>query len=157
MLQGTLPDSLHLAGVHALIWLTALVIVRLAVDRPGWTTLVGGLAGVMILALHIADSLTVALAYFLCGLAIDVWLTAFPSFARKASAMACLGPFVMLVTIIAPRFPSVGRHHTPGAWAIPPVPGAIVFGACAAVLGFLLARLIVRHTGASGPLGLFFV
>jgi hypothetical protein len=154
VVQATLPDSMHLAGIHALIWLTALVVVRLAVNRPGWTTLVGGLAGAIILALHIAEPVSVALAYLLCGLAIDVWLVAFPSFARRASAMASFGPFVMLLTIIAPRFPSVGRHRTPGPWAIPPVPGAILFGACAAVLGLLIARMIARHTGTPGRLGL---
>jgi hypothetical protein len=155
VLQATLPDSMHVAGVHALIWLTALVVVRLVVNRPGWATLVGGLAGAIILALGIAESVDVALVYLLCGLALDLWLGAFPAFARRASAMAFLGPFLMLITIIAPRFPSVGRHRTPGPWMIPPVPGAIVFGACAAALGFLLASMIARQRRTSEPLGPF--
>jgi hypothetical protein len=144
--QQTLTSPFNLAGHRAMIWLAALVAVRVAANRAGWATLVGATAAV-------ATALTgampaVALAYLLCGFALDVVLALVPGLARNALAMACAGPAVMFVTVVAPAFPSLGHHQAGVPWPIPPVLGAIVFGALATIVGHYVGRRLRNPTRA---------
>jgi hypothetical protein len=127
-----------------MVWLAALVAVRVAANRAGWATLVGAAAA---LATALTGAIpVVALAYLLCGFALDAVLALVPGLPRNAIAMACVGPAVMFVTAVAPAFPTLGHHHAGVAWPIPPVLGAIVFGALAAVVGLYIGRRLRRET-----------
>jgi len=139
-----LSSPLHLAGSRALVWLTALVAVRVATNRAGWTTLVGAVAGLAIVLLESASTLEVPLAYFLCGVALDLELALVPRLAQSVLAMSLAGAIVIFVTLIAPAFPTLG-HHPPGsAWTISPVLGALLFGALSAGLGQRLGHTLRR-------------
>jgi len=148
--QYNLRSPLHLAGNRAMVWLVALVAVRIAADRAGWATLVG--AGAALGTLLTGAVPAAALAYLLCGLSLDVVLVLVPGIARSTLATACAGPAIMFVTVIAPAFPTVGHHHAGAAWAISPVLGAILFGALAAIVGRQIGqrvgRLAQRAAGA---------
>jgi hypothetical protein len=131
--EQMLTSPIHLAGHRAVIWLTALIAIRVAGNRAGWATLVGAGAGLATLLLGAMPM--VSLAYFLCGVALDTELVLLPRLATSAVWMSLAGATVMFVTLIAPAFPTLG-HQPPGiAWTIPPALGAIVFGAFAAMLG----------------------
>ena len=134
----------HLDGHRALIWLTALVAIRVATNRAGWATLVGGIAGLAIALLDSAPTLDVPLAYFLCGVALDVELALVPRLAQSVVAMSFAGASVIFVTLIAPAFPTLGHHPVGAAWTIPPTLAAIAFGALSAMLGHRLGRTLRR-------------
>lgn len=106
----TLASPFHLAGHRALVWLTALVAIRVATNRAGSATLVGGIAGLSIVLLGAASALAVPLAYFLCGVTLDVELALVPRLARSALAMSLAGASVIFVTLVAPSFPTLGHH-----------------------------------------------
>jgi hypothetical protein len=143
--QQALRSPFHLAGHRALVWLAALVAVRVAANRAGWATLVG--AGAALGTALTGAVPAVALAYLLCGLALDTVLALLPGLARSATAMSLAGPAVMFVTAVAPAFPTLGHHRPGGAWPISPVLGAIIFGAVAAIVGHHLGRRLRRPTG----------
>jgi hypothetical protein len=136
--QQTVHSPFHLAGHRAMVWLAALVAVRVAANRAGWATLVG--AGAAVGTALTGAMPTVALAYLLCGFALDTVLTVVPGLARNALAMSCTGPALMLVTVIAPAFPTLDHHRAGLAWSFPPVLGAILFGALAAIVGQQIGR-----------------
>jgi hypothetical protein len=142
--QQSVKSPFHLAGHRALVWLAALVAVRVAANRAGWATLVGG--GAAAGTLLIGALPTVALAYLLCGVALDAVLALVPGLARNAVAISLAGAAVMFVTAIAPAFPTLGHHPADGSWTIPPVLGAIVFGALAAIVGRHLGQRLRRRT-----------
>ncbi len=142
--QQAVHSPLHLAGHRAMIWLAAIVAVRVAANRAGWATLVGAGAGLG--TLLIGGMPTVALAYFLCGVTLDVVLGLVPALAGNALAMLLAGPALMLVTVIAPAFPTLGHHRAGVAWTIAPVPGAILFGALAATVGLQIGRRLRKRT-----------
>jgi hypothetical protein len=136
--EQALKSPLNLAGHRALVWLAALVAVRVAANRAGWATLVG--AGAALGTALTGAIPTVALAYLLCGFALDAVLALVPGLARNAIAVSLAGAALMFVTAVAPAFPTLG-HHPPGeAWTIPPVLGAIIFGALAAIVGHQLGQ-----------------
>ena len=142
--QQSVRSPLHLDGEHALVWLAALVAVRVAANRAGWTTLVGAGAG---LGTALTGALpAVALAYLLCGVALDAMIALLPGLARNAIAMSLTGPAVMLVTAVAPAFPTLGHHPAGAAWSMPPVLAAVVFGALAALVGRHLGERLRRTT-----------
>lgn len=144
--QQTLTSPFNLAGHRAMVWLAALVAVRVAANRAGWATLVGAAAA---LATALTGAIpAVALAYLLCGFALDAVLALVPGLARNAIAMACAGPAVMFLTVVAPAFPTLGHHQAGVTWPIPPVLGAIVFGALAAVVGRYIGRRLRHPTRA---------
>jgi hypothetical protein len=126
-----------------MVWLAALVAVRVAANRAGWATLVG--AGAALSTALTGAMLSVALAYLLCGFALDAALALLPGLARNALAISIAGPAVMFVTAIAPEFPTLGHHHAGVAWSIPPLLGAICFGALAAIVGHYIGRRLQRH------------
>jgi hypothetical protein len=126
------------------VWLTALTAVRVAAERAGWATFVGGAAGLASALLGAAPA--VSLAYFLCGVALDAELALFPRLARSATAMSCAGATVIFVAVIAPEFPTLGHHPDGMGWTIPPPLGAIVFGAIAAILGYRVGQFFRRET-----------
>jgi hypothetical protein len=142
--QQSVKSPFHLAGHRALVWLAALVAVRVAADRAGWAILVG--AGAAVGTALTGALPTVALAYLLCGVALDVVLVLVPRLARDAIAMSLAGAAVMFVTAVAPAFPTLGHHPAGVAWPIPPVLGAIVFGALAAIVGHHLGQHLRRRT-----------
>jgi hypothetical protein len=142
--QDNLQSPLHLAGHRALVWLVALVAVRIAADRAGWATLVG--AGAALGTLLTGAAPAASLAYLLCGLSLDAVLVLLPGIAQSSIAMACAGPLIMFVTVVAPAFPTVGHHHVGDAWQIPPVLGAVLFGAAAAIAGRLIGQYIGQQT-----------
>ncbi len=142
--EQALKSPLNLAGHRATVWLTALVAVRVAANRAGWATLVG--AGAALGSSLTGAVATVALAYFLCGFALDAVLASVPGLARSAVAITFVGPAIMLLTAVAPAFPTLG-HHPPGmSWPIPPVLGAIIFGALAAIVGQHVGQHLRRST-----------
>jgi hypothetical protein len=142
-----LNSPINLAGHRAVVWLTALTAVRVAANRAGWATLTGAVAGLATVLLGALPM--VSLAYFLCGVALDTELALFPRLARGTMSMSCTGVTVILVTLIAPEFPTLG-HHPPGmTWPIPPALGAILFGALAAILGQRLGQAFKRSTNAA--------
>jgi hypothetical protein len=142
--QNDLHSPFHLAGHRAMVWLVALVAVRVAADRAGWATLVGLGAG---LGTALTGAIpAVSLTYLLCGLTLDAMLILAPGIARSAVAMACAGPAIMFVTVVAPAFPTVGHHHAGAAWQIPPVLGAILFGALAAIVGRRIGQHLPRFS-----------
>lgn len=136
----TSPDTP--AGLRALVWLSALVAIRLATRRTGTATVVSGLAGLVIGVLGIAPTLTIPLAYFVCGVAIDILLALLPRLAHTTAAISLLGVIVMSLTSIAPAFPTLGHHPQGASWMIPPILGAVVFGALAGALGRKLGYTI---------------
>lgn len=140
--QDNLRSPLHLAGHRAMVWLVALVAVRIAAGRAGWATLVG--VGAALGTALTGATPAAALAYLLCGLSLDVVLVLVPGIARSTVAMACAGPVIMFVTVVAPAFPTVGHHNAGAAWQIPPVLGAILFGALAAIVGHRIGQHIGR-------------
>ena len=142
--QQAITSPLNLAGHRAIIWLAALVAVRIAANRAGWATLVG--AGAATGTALTGAAPTVAVAYFLCGASLDAVLALAPGLARNALATSLAGAAVMFVTLIAPEFPTLGHHPAAMAWTIPPVLGAILFGALAATLGHHLGQRL-RRTG----------
>jgi hypothetical protein len=142
--QQSVHSPFHLAGHRAMVWLAALVAVRVAANRAGWATLVG--AGAALGTALMGAIPTVALAYLLCGFTLDAVLALVPGLARNALAMSLAGPALMLVTVIAPAFPTLGHHRAGVAWQIPPVLGAIVFGALAAIVGQYVGRRLRRRT-----------
>jgi hypothetical protein len=142
--QQVLTSPLNLAGHRAMVWLAALVAVRVAANRAGWATLVG--AGAALATALTGAMLSVALAYLLCGFALDAVLVLAPGLARNALAMSVVGPAVMFVTIVAPEFPTLGHHHAGVAWPIPPLLGAIAFGALSAIVGHHIGRRLRRPT-----------
>jgi CDP-diglyceride synthetase len=144
--EQLLTSPIHLAGHRAVIWLTALIAVRVASNRAGWATFVGAGAGLATALL--GASPMVALTYFLCGVALDTELALLPRLARSAKSMSCVGATVMFVTLIAPAFPTLGHQPAGMAWTIPPALGAIVFGALAAVLGQRLGQHLKRPAHA---------
>ncbi|MGH2927158.1 MAG: hypothetical protein ACRDL8_03035 [Solirubrobacteraceae bacterium] len=146
-------DPYRPPGHRALVWLTALVAVRLCCARAGIATLVGGAAGVAIATLGMSSSLLVSLAYLLCGAAVDVSLSLFPQLASRRRTMSLLGAGVMFLTLAAPGFPTLG--HAPGSETpvIPPALGAAVFGAVAGVLGGRLGRTRQRRAPRLHPDG----
>jgi hypothetical protein len=146
--EQALKSPLNLAGHRAMVWLAALVAVRVAGNRAGWATLVG--AGAALGTALTGAAATVALAYVLCGFALDAILALVPSLARNAIAMSLAGPAVMFVTAVAPAFPTLGHHPAGMAWPIPPVLGAIIFGALAAAVGHDVGQRLRRRT--TGPL-----
>ena len=146
--QQMLTSPFNLAGHRAMVWLTALVAVRVAANRVGWATGVGAAAALATGLTGAAPS--VSFAYLLCGFALDAEFALVPRLARSTIAMSCAGPVVMFVTLVAPAFPSLG-HHAPGVlWPIPPALGAILFGALAAAVGHHIGRRF-QHT-PSAPL-----
>jgi hypothetical protein len=149
--EQMLSSPIHLAGHRAIVWLTALIAVRVAGNRAGWATLVGAGAGLATLLLGATPM--VSLAYFLCGVALDTELVLLPRLATSAVWMSLAGATVMFVTLIAPAFPTLG-HQPPGiAGTIPPALGAIVFGAFAAMLGQRLGQRLMDQpaSGFGGP------
>jgi hypothetical protein len=144
--QQSVRSPFHLAGHRALVWLAAMVAVRVAANRAGWATLVGAGAA---LGTALTGALpAVSLAYLLCGFALDTVLVLLPGLATNALAMAFAGPAVMVATVIAPAFPTLGHHRAGAAWAIPPILGAIVFGAAAAVVGYYIGRRLLHASPA---------
>ena len=144
--QQALTSPVHLAGHRAIVWLTALVAVRVAANRAGWVTFVGAAAA---LGTALTGAMpAVSLAYFLCALALDTQIALVPRLAHDAIAMSCVGPAVMLVTLVAPAFPTLGHHPAGAAWTIPPVLGAILFGALAAIIGHCVGRRFRRSLSA---------
>jgi hypothetical protein len=141
--QDNLRSPLHLAGHRAMVWLVALVAVRIAANRAGWATLVG--AGAALGTALTGAIPAVAVAYLLCGISLDAVLALLPGLARSAVAMAFAGPAVMFVTLVAPAFPTLGHHQPGGAWAIPPLLGAVLFGALAAIVGHQIGGYIGRR------------
>jgi hypothetical protein len=146
--EQAVASPFNLAGHRAMVWLAALVAVRVAANRSGWATGVGAAAA---LGTALTGAIpAVSLAYVLCGLALDTVLALLPGLARNAIAISCAGPVVMFVTLIAPAFPTLGHHPAGMSWPIPPVLGAILFGAVAAIVGYHLGRRFQRS--ASAPL-----
>lgn len=145
--QHVLPSplqSMHLAGHRALVWLAALAAVRVAANRVGLTTLVGGVAGLELVLL--GETPEVGLAYFLCGVTLDAVLALFPRFADHPIAMSAVGAAVIFVALLAPAFPTLG-HDAAAGQTIPPVLGAILFGALGAGLGQSVGRRSRRFAG----------
>jgi hypothetical protein len=147
--QQMLTSPLNLAGHRAMVWLAALVAVRVAANRAGWATIVG--AGAALGTALTGAMPTVSLAYLLCGFALDALFALFPGLARNAFAMACAGPAVMFMTLVAPAFPTLGHHSAGMPWPIPPALGAILFGALAATLGNHLGRRF-QHSASTALL-----
>jgi len=114
--EQVLRSPLNLAGHRAMVWLAALVAVRVAANRAGWATLVG--AGAALGSALTGAVATVALAYLLCGFALDAVLALVPGLARNAIAMSLAGPAVMFVTAVAPAFPTLGHHPAGTAWPL---------------------------------------
>jgi hypothetical protein len=141
--EQMLNSPIHLAGHRAVIWLTALTTVRVAANRAGWATLVGAAAGALSAALGAAPA--VAVAYFLCGAALDTEMTLMPCLARSKLAISWAGVTVMFVTLLAPEFPTLGHHPAGAPWTIPPILGAILFGALAATLGQRLGHALKHN------------
>ena len=142
--QQAMAGPVHLPGHRALVWLAALVAVRTAANRAGWAALVG--AGAALGSILIGALPAVALAYLLCGVTLDALLALRPRLAESTIATAVIGPAVMLVTAVAPAFPTLNHHPSGLAWSIPPALGAILFGAAAAALGRHLGRRLRRRT-----------
>jgi hypothetical protein len=136
-----LRSPIDVAGHQALLWLTALVAVRVATDRAGWATLVGAIAAIAIVFLEASPAPTVPLAYFLCGIALDLQLSLVPRLAGGAAAMVPAGVAVMFVTLIAPDFPNLGHDRDGTAWHLEPVLGAVAFGALSAAFGYHVGRI----------------
>jgi hypothetical protein len=150
--EQSVNSPVHLAGHRALIWLAALVAVRVAANRAGWAVLVGGGAA---LGTTLTGAMpSVALAYLLCGITLDAVLAVVPRLASSAIAMSLAGPAVMLATAIAPAFPSLGHHPAGMAWTIPPVLGAVVFGMLAALIGHHLGQHLRRRAVRPSTLAL---
>ena len=144
--QQMLTSPLNLAGHRAMIWLAALVAVRVAANRAGWATLVG--AGAALATVLTGAIPAVALAYLLCGFALDAVLVLAPGLARNAIAMSVVGPAVMFMTYVAPAFPTLDHHQAGVPWPIPPLLGAIVFGILATMTGHQIGRRLRRTAGA---------
>jgi hypothetical protein len=141
--QQSVKSPLHLAGHRALIWLAALVAVRVAANRAGWATLVG--AGAALGTVLTGALAPLSLAYLLCGVALDAMLALAPGLVRNALAMSVAGAALVFLTAVAP-LPTLGHHPAGATWSIPPVLGAIVFGALAAVIGRHLGQRLRRRT-----------
>jgi hypothetical protein len=146
-----LASPFEVAGHRALVWLTALVAIRIATGRAGWATLVGGLAGSAIAVLAPGSPLVIPLAYFLCGVALDLELALVPRLARSAGAISLAGITVIFVTLIAPKFPTVGHESAGAAWTLKPTLAAIAFGGLSAVLGYRLGRTLRHESSTSSP------
>jgi len=110
--QQAVHSPFNLAGHRAMVWLAAMVAVRVAANRAGWATLVGVGAA---LGTSLAGAIpSVALAYLLCGVALDAALALAPALAGNAIAISFAGPAVMFVTAVAPAFPTLAT--TTPAW-----------------------------------------
>jgi hypothetical protein len=92
-------------------------------------------------------SLTIPLAYALAAFTVDLLPALFPSLTVRLSAVATLGATAMLVTVVAPAFPTLGHHAAAHPWLVPPLVGAITFGAFAANLGWRMGWRIGRSLG----------
>jgi hypothetical protein len=136
------PGAIPSVGERALVWLTALVAVRVASGRAGLAAATGAIAGLSLIAVDGFSNPAIPAVYFLAGIVIDALLAIFPRFTWSAAHATPVGVAAMFVTIAAPAFPTIGHHPLKSAWLMSPLLGAIVFGAIAAALGWRLGKAL---------------
>lgn len=150
-------NPIQVPGHRALMWLTLLLVARLACG-PGWSTLVGlsAAAGSLALVGSPHGVWTVA-QYGLAGVGIDVLLTAFPGLARTPLRLLAFGAGVELaVGWIAPLGQSVFAGVGPTeiwqslqsvGWTAALRLFALdaAFGAGAGLIGWTLVYALFRH------------
>lgn len=152
-LVAVAPNPVPADGQKALVWVGALICVRLLSGVAG-SALMTGIVASLAVGVVFGRPVETAAVYGLAGALLEVLLgiRLFVNPTRRAAAL--LGIALISVAAVAPQFPTLDRHMKSAPWFIPPLVAAILFGAAAGVVGQMVAvslrrRMVLPRLGST--------